>query len=163
MTLTDLIKKMSEDKAFEAKYRELISIDAVVEQAAVDGYSITAEDVEALRREAEYRESGRTELSDEMMEDVAGGTMVGIHLPSSWLLVWLRSLFSGNQEKYNVSEVEIRENPPTNTSGVSATTLVHNPANPSTTTTLPYNPANPPTITTLPHDPSGQPIKVVKL
>jgi len=84
MTLTDLIKKMSEDKAFEAKYRELSSIDAFLGQAAADGYSITAEDVEALRREAEYRESGRTELSDEMMEDVAGGTMVGINLPSSW-------------------------------------------------------------------------------
>jgi len=76
--------------------------------------------------------------------------MVGINLPSSWLLVWLRSLFTGNQEKYNVSEVEIHENPLTNTSGVSATTL-------------PYNPANQPTVTTLPHDPSSQPVKVVRL
>ena len=150
MTLTDLIKRMSEDKEFEAKYRELSSIDAVVEQAATDGYSITTEDVEALRREAEYSETGRTELSDELMEDVAGGFLLGPILPHSGLLTWIRSLFTGNQGNSAVSEVEIRENPLTKASGVSVTTL-------------PYNPANQPTVTTLPHDPSSQPVKVVRL
>jgi len=74
MALTELIKKMSEDKEFEAKYRELDSIDAYMEQAARDGYSITSEDVEMLRIGAEFNENGCAELSDEMMEDVAGGT-----------------------------------------------------------------------------------------
>ena len=74
MTLTDLIKKMSEDKEFEAKYRELSSVGTVVEQAARDGYSITSEDVEILRVGAEFSGSGCAELSDEMMDDVAGGT-----------------------------------------------------------------------------------------
>ena len=163
MALTELIKKLSEDKEYEAKYRELTSIDAFTEQAAKDGYSITAEDVEALRRESEYRETGRTELSDEMLDDVAGGTMVGIPLQTSWLLAWLRSIFGGNHEKCAIPEVEIRENPLTSTSGVSAATLVHNPANPATITTLPYNPANPSTVTTLPHNPTTQPAKIVKL
>ena len=147
MTLTDLIKKMSEDKEFEAKYRELDSIDAVMEQAAADGYSITAEDVEALRREAEYSETGRTELSDEMMEDVAGGFLLGPILPQSWLRQWVLSLFGENQGSSAVSEADNRENR----------------QNSPSITTLPFSQANPVTITTLPHDPSGQPVKVVKL
>ena len=74
MALTDLIKRMSEDREFEAKYRELSSVYAVVEQAARDGYSITSEDVEMLRTGAEFNENGCAELTDEMMVDVAGGT-----------------------------------------------------------------------------------------
>ena len=147
MALTELIKKISEDKEFEAKYKELSSIDAVMEQAATDGYSITAEDVEALKREAEYSESGRAELSDEMMEDVAGGFLLAPIMTPSWLRQWVLSLFGGNKGNSAVSEADNRENR-------QSSPLI---------ATLPFNQANPVTVTTLPHDPSGQPVKVVKL
>ena len=134
MALTELIKKISEDKEFEAKYKGLSSIEAFKEQASADGFSITAEDVEALKRDAEYFESGRTELSDEMMEDVGCGFMLGPIMPQPWLRQWVGSLFGKNQGNSASSEADNRENR-----------------------------QNSPLIVTLPYDPSGQQSKVVKL
>ena len=131
MKLTDLIKKLSEDKEFEARYRELDDIEAVLHQASKDGYSITAEDVETLRCEAEYNESGRAELSDDMMEDVAGGTMAGLDAPPSWPQQWLRSLFNKKQ-------------------GTSAVPLPYNKKESPKITTLPHTPTNTNNVTTLP-------------
>ena len=126
MTLTDLINKMNGDKEFETKYRELDSVDAFMEQAAGDGYSITAKDVETLRSEEEYHETGRAELPDEMMEAVAGGTMAGLDSSPSWL----RSLFNRKQDAAAPLPHNTKDSP-------KITTLLHTSANATNITTLP--------------------------
>ena len=89
MGLKELLQKLGEDKDFEARFKELGSIEAVLDLAAKEGYTITEEDIKTLRREAEYQETGRMELSDDALEEVTGGL---IFLPQS-ILSWFFSLF----------------------------------------------------------------------
>ena len=76
MDLKDLIKRLSEDPDFEAKFNDLDSVEAVVECATKEGYTITDKDIEALRRELEYISSGCIELRDDELDDVAGGVSI---------------------------------------------------------------------------------------
>lgn len=46
MSIDAIIKKMSEDEKFAEKYAKFDNLDAVLEQAKADGYSITKEDIE---------------------------------------------------------------------------------------------------------------------
>ena len=73
MDLKDLIKRLSEDRDFEAKFKDLDSVEALMEVAAKEGYTITEKDIEALHRELEYIKTGSMELEDEELENVAGG------------------------------------------------------------------------------------------
>ena len=75
MNLKDLIKRFNEDQDFEAKFMELDSEETISEFIAKEGYSISPDDILALHRELEYLETGRAELSDDELDQVAGGFM----------------------------------------------------------------------------------------
>ncbi|MCL2078566.1 MAG: Nif11-like leader peptide family RiPP precursor [Oscillospiraceae bacterium] len=147
MTFADLIKKISEDKEFEERYKALDSIDAVMEQAAADGYTITEKDVEALRSEAEFSESGRAELSDDMLDEVAGGFIIGTLVSRSWMRQWILALFKGNKGSCAVQEDEGLKNPLISSPGISVTALPHSAANlPIVATLLNNTPSKPPEV-----------------
>lgn len=46
MSIDAIIRKMSEDEKFAEKYARFDNLDAVLEQAKADGYSISKEDIE---------------------------------------------------------------------------------------------------------------------
>ena len=76
MNLKDLIKRLNEDRDFEAKFNDVDSIEGMMDFASKEGYSIIDKDIEALHRELEYLETGRAELSDDELENVAGGFLM---------------------------------------------------------------------------------------
>jgi predicted ribosomally synthesized peptide with nif11-like leader len=103
MGFKEFLQRFNDEKDFEAKFAGLDSIEAVMALASTEGYAISAEEFEALRREMEYREKGYNELSDDEMCDIAGGTSVGIFpqrsslISSGRLSSWLNGLLSGRK------------------------------------------------------------------
>ena len=78
MDLKDFIKRLSEDRDFEIKFKELDSVEALIKCATKEGYSITEKDIEVLRSELECVKNGCMELGDEELENVAGGFVIPV-------------------------------------------------------------------------------------
>ena len=78
MNLKDLIKRLNEDRDFELKFNDVESVEDMMNFASKEGYSIIDKDIEALHRELEYLETGRAELSDDELENVAGGFVMPV-------------------------------------------------------------------------------------
>ncbi|MCL2013510.1 MAG: Nif11-like leader peptide family natural product precursor [Oscillospiraceae bacterium] len=140
----EFFKRLSEDKEFEATYKKFETIEAVLEQVEKDGYSIS-EEVESLRSQAEFNQTGRVELDDAMLENIGGGFL----FPQS-LLDWFVSLFrySGIGASGQSSLVN------SETSAPAVKTLEKNSAVQPTVLPLP-NVTGTPTPTTLPFNPAG--------
>ena len=144
MGINDFLLKLSENEDFAAKYSVLDGIDTVLEQAAKDGYVITENDVQALRFEAEYHISGRVEMSDEMLDAVAGGTLVGMEMVSNKLWTWVKSLFGGKPKiEAEASDTlfsgwTLNPAPAGATAGAAASNLLFTPADSKAATTLLY-------------------------
>ena len=68
MGISELLKRFETDEGFSANYKGLADADAVIEQARKDGYSVTKEEIEALRAQKQ-----NAELSDDELGAVAGG------------------------------------------------------------------------------------------
>ena len=135
MDLKDLIKRLSEDRDFEAKFNDLDSVEAVIECATKEGYTITDKDIEALRRELEYISSGCMELDDEELDEVAGGFSVlampmgpGMGPNPSWMtnLITVFVDKSGtNQSSSNKGPINVQKLPATDVRDMSTTALPH--------------------------------------
>ncbi|MDR1874639.1 MAG: Nif11-like leader peptide family RiPP precursor [Synergistaceae bacterium] len=65
----ELAEKLKEDKAFAEKYAKLRSLDAVLEQAKADGYSVSKDEALSYISKAKGGE-----LSEEDLAAVAGGS-----------------------------------------------------------------------------------------
>ena len=99
MGLKELLQKLGEDKDFEARFKNLGSIEAVLELAEKEGYTVTEEDIKTLRSEVEYQETGRAELPDDALEEVTGGLVILPYSIPHSIVKWFSSLFrsgSGN-------------------------------------------------------------------
>lgn len=72
-----LFKKMTEDKSFAEKILLQTEKEKVIELAKAEGITLTLEDIEGvneiIRQTAQPKNEG--ELSEEELENVAGGTM----------------------------------------------------------------------------------------
>jgi predicted ribosomally synthesized peptide with nif11-like leader len=143
MGLTELLQRLSEDKEFENKFKELDSVDAFVEQAEKEGFSISENDVEALRLEVQYRESGSAELPDDQLESIAGGFSLGKFLDgNNSFLSWIVSLFEGRNNNTNASSGAGVNNLLYKSEPVRVVTLQHNSKNPASVVNLPHNSKN---------------------
>jgi len=70
MDINQIIEKFKNDPTFAQRYSALTSVDAIVEQAKVDGFDVTAEDIQAAIDQL-GTQSG--ELSESNLSAVAGG------------------------------------------------------------------------------------------
>ena len=147
MDLKDLIKKLDEDKDFENKFMELDNSEAVMEFVTKEGYSISEQDIELLRHEIEYIKTGRAELSDDELDNVAGGMVAPVMVPMGTVkgptpdwLTRLITIFIGESGKHGNFK----------TSNINAQKLPTIGVQDMKTTSLP-NTTGMPSITTLPH------------
>jgi len=151
MDLKDFIKKLSEDKDFEAKFKDLDSFEAFMEIATKEGYTITDKDVEALRRELEYINSGCIELRDEELDEVAGGFSIlampmgpGMSPNPSWVTS-LVTIFIGNSgvKPTSSSGTIHAQKLPTNISDMATSPLPHQSNSMPGISAIPFGALNP--------------------
>jgi predicted ribosomally synthesized peptide with nif11-like leader len=63
--LKEFKEKLAKDEAFAKKFKEVTSLEQLLEIASADGFSFTVEDVKK-----------NTELIDEELKNVVGGTVI---------------------------------------------------------------------------------------
>ena len=152
MDLKDLIKRLSEDKDFEAGFKDLDSVEALIENASNEGYTITGKEIETLRRELEYLSTGRMELCDEELDEVAGGFSI-LAMPMGPGMgpepPWLTGLVNIFVDKSGVKHTSHKKGSihaqklPTNVSDMATSPLPHNSNSTPAVSSLPFGVLNP--------------------
>ena len=150
MDLKDFIKRLSEDRDFEAKFKDLDSIETFMEIAAKEGYTISEKDIEALRRELEYINSGCVELNDEELDDVAGGFSIlampmgpGMGPNPSWVTN-LVTVFVGKSDlKHSSSGTIGAQKLPANVSDMATSSIPHKTNSVPEISKIPFGAMNP--------------------
>ena len=75
--LNAFLEKVKADTSLQQKLKTAASPEAAIEIAKAAGFSITSADIQSMQ-------SATVELSDEELEDVAGGIFAGV----SWMTCW---------------------------------------------------------------------------
>jgi predicted ribosomally synthesized peptide with nif11-like leader len=73
MGIDEFAEKIRSDEAFAKKYEALTSLDDVLAQAKVDGYSATKEEAMKYIEKTKKSLEGHGNLSDDELENAAGG------------------------------------------------------------------------------------------
>ena len=77
--LTALLAKLKDDAGLQEKLRIAADLDAAVALAKEAGFDVSKADW------LKYQAKQTIELSDEELEGVAGGTDLGVGIPTMWL------------------------------------------------------------------------------
>ena len=64
MSITEFKEKVSSDKEFAEKFKDVKTVEELIERAAKEGYEFTVEDVK-----------NSVEINDEQLDDAAGGAL----------------------------------------------------------------------------------------
>ena len=151
MDLRDLIKRLSEDRDFEAKFKDLDSVEALMECATKEGYNITDKEIKALHRELEYINSGCMELRDDELDEVAGGFVIpvmpmgpGMGPNPSWLTNLVTVFVGKSGMKHTTQKGTINaQKLPNNVSDMATSPLPHNSNSMPAISSLPFGAVNP--------------------
>ena len=148
MNLKDLINKLNEDKDFETKFKSINSYEDMMDFASREGYEVSEKEIETLRSELEYLKSKRVELSDDELENVAGGFVAPVAVmggqmgpymgPTPDWLSRLVTIFINKDNKGPSSGTgKINASPLPATNVTNKTTILPNTLGGATITTLP--------------------------